>query len=124
MHVNKVMLIGFAGRDAKTSATPGGKIVARLSVATSARFKDSKNEWKESTQWHDVVAYGRTADYAGKITKGAHLFVEGHLTYREYERTIETESGPVKVMWPVTEILVENIRLLDRNAKQEEQGAA
>lgn len=42
--------------------------------------------------------------------------------YREYERTIETESGPVKVPWPITEIVIDSITVLDRKNKQEKQG--
>lgn len=124
MHLNKVMIIGFAGKDAKTSSTPGGKVMTRLSVATTKRYKDAKDEWKSSTQWHEVVVHGKAADYAARITKGAHVLIEGELTYREYERTIETESGPIVVKWPITEVHADSIRLLDRNSNQEERGAA
>jgi len=50
--------------------------------------------------------------------------VEGELVHREYERTIETDNGPVKVMWPIAEIAVDSVSVLDRKAKQEERGAA
>ena len=94
--------VTFFGRDAKTSATQSGRNISRLSIATTKRYKDANDEWQEKTQWHSCVAYGPTADYAAKIPTGAHVFLEGELTYREYERTIETESGPIKVQWPVT----------------------
>jgi single-stranded DNA-binding protein len=67
-------------------------------------------------------AYGQIAEYAAKIQTGAHVFIEGELIYREYEGTIETEGGPVKVIWPVTEIVIGSISLLDRKEKQERQG--
>jgi single-stranded DNA-binding protein len=54
------------------------------------------------------------APFAAKLRKGAHIVIEGELTYREFSRTIETDSGPVKVQWPVTEIVVDSITLLDR----------
>ena len=69
-------------------------------------------------------AYGPAADYAAKIQTGDHVFLEGELTYREYERTVETESGPVKVPWPVTEIVIETLSVIDRKRKQDERGAA
>jgi Single-strand binding protein family len=72
MNMNKVILIGFAGKDAKTSATQSGKTMTRLSIATSKRYKDAAGEWQERTQWHDCVAYGPTGDYAAKVLKGAH----------------------------------------------------
>jgi single-strand DNA-binding protein len=77
MNVNRVTLAGFTGRSAKTSATAGGTIVTKLSVATTKRFKDAREKWQEKTQWHVCVAYGRTADYAAKIQTGAHVFHRG-----------------------------------------------
>jgi single-strand DNA-binding protein len=121
MYLNRVTLVGFTGRDAKTSATPGGKNITRLSVATTKRYKDAQDQWQEKTQWHSCVAYAGTADVCAKIRTGAHVFLEGELTYREYERTIETDNGPVKVQWPVTEIVIETVKVLDRKA---EKGAA
>jgi hypothetical protein len=52
--------------------------------------------------------------------------MEGELTYREYNRTIESECGPVNVQWPVAEIVVESIKVLDRKRKDtnEMEGAA
>lgn len=61
-----------------------------------------------------------TADHAANIAKGANLAIEGELTYREYERTIETSSGPVKVQWPVTEVVFHSINPLDRSSKEDE----
>ena len=64
------------------------------------------------------------ADYMADIRKGDHVFIEGELVYREYERTIETDSGPVKVMWPLTEIIVESASVMNRKDKEERKGAA
>jgi len=52
--------------------------------------------------------------------------VEGELSYREYTRTIESESGAVNVQWPVAEIVVDSIKILDRKRKDsnEKEGAA
>ena len=52
------------------------------------------------------------------------MFIEGELVYREYERTIETETGPVRVPWPVTEVVIDAISSLDRKERQEKKGAA
>jgi hypothetical protein len=46
------------------------------------------------------------------------VIVEGELSYREYERTIETPDGPVRVQWPLTEILIKSVKVLDRQAKR------
>ncbi len=109
MYMNKVILAGFTGRDAKTGATQDGKQVTPLSVATTKRYKDQQQQWQEKTQWHTCVEYGPLAKYAAKLQTGAHVLIEGELVYREYERTVETDSGPVKVQWPVTEVVIESI---------------
>ncbi|HTU44857.1 MAG TPA: single-stranded DNA-binding protein [Bryobacteraceae bacterium] len=117
--MNRVILIGFTGKEAKHSKLPGGRHVTRLSLATTKRYKEDE-QWKDKTQWHDCVVYGASADFAANIGKGAHLAIEGELAYREYERTIETSSGPVQVQWPVTEVIVHSIKPLDRSSKEDE----
>jgi single-stranded DNA-binding protein len=98
--------------------------VTRLSIATTKRYKDAISILQETTQWHTCIAYGPTADYTAKIQTGTHVLLEGELIYREYDRTIETENGPVKVPWPVTEVVIDQIAALDREEKQERNGAA
>jgi len=99
MFLNRTTLIGFTGQEPKTFATRSGREITRLSVATSRRYQQD-SEWKEKTQWHDCVVYGGAAQYAANLSKGTHVLIEGELTYREYNRTIESESGPVNVQWP------------------------
>jgi single-strand DNA-binding protein len=125
MFLNRTTLIGFTGQDPRTSATQAGREITRLSVATTRRYQQD-SEWKEKTQWHDCVLYGKTAQFAATLSKGAHVLIEGELTYREYTRTLETESGSIQVQWPVTEIVVESIKLLDRKKSEtnDREGAA
>lgn len=124
MTINRVTLAGFAGKDAKSSATHSGRSVTKLSIATTKRYKDGEGNWQEKTQWHNCVAFGSTADYAAKIQTGSYVFIEGELVYREYERTLETETGSVKIQWPITEIVIESVSVIDRKEKQERRGAA
>src|SRR3954469_8107938 len=125
MYLNRVTLIGFTGQQPKTFATRTGKELTRLSVATTRRYQQD-SEWKEKTQWHDCVLYGATAHFAATLPKGSHVLIEGELTYREFERTVESETAAIKVQWPVTEIVVESIKTLDRKKKDstETEGAA
>ena len=124
MTINRITLAGFTGKDARSSSTQNGRSMTKLSVATTKRYKDAREQWQEETQWHTCVAYGPAADYAARIQTGDHVFLEGELIYREYERTVETDSGPIKVQWPVTEIVVDSISVIDRKEKQERRGAA
>ena len=125
MFLNRIILIGFTGQEPKTFATQAGREITRLSVGTTRRYQQD-SEWKEKTQWHDCVLYGGAAQYAATVPRGAHVLIEGELTYREYSRTIESESGSVNVQWPLTEIVVESIKVLDRKRKEtnEREGAA
>ncbi len=124
MSINRITLAGFAGKDARSSSTQNGRHMTKISVATTKRYKDAQQQWQEKTQWHSCVAYGTTAEHAAMIQTGDHVFVEGELIYREYERTVETDSGPFKLQWPVTEIVIASISVLDRRQKQEGKGAA
>lgn len=124
MNMNRITLIGFTGREPKSSATQTGRNMTKLSVATTKRYKDSDQKWQEKTQWHTCIAYGPVADQAAKIQTGALVFLEGELAYREYDRTIETEAGPVKVQWPITEIVVDTVSLLDRKSAKGREAIA
>ena len=124
MNLNRVTLCGHTGKDARTAATQNGRNMTRLSVATTKRYKDSNGAWQEKTEWHRCICYGETAPSAAEIQTGAHVFIEGQLVYREYERTIETDSGPVRVRWPLTEIVVETLSVLGSKQRTERRGAA
>ncbi|HEY1948051.1 MAG TPA: single-stranded DNA-binding protein [Bryobacteraceae bacterium] len=123
--MNRITLIGFTGQNAKATATQTGREVTRFSMATTKRYRQ-ESEWKEKTYWHDCVVYGGYAPFAAKLNKGTHIVIEGELTYREYNRTVKTESGVVNVSWPVTEIVVDSITILDRKRRENNQseGAA
>jgi single-strand DNA-binding protein len=105
--VNKVLLLGNVGKDPEIASTNGGTLVAKLSLATSERFKDKQGEWQERTEWHNLVAYARGAEILRDyVKKGSKLFVEGRLTTRSWE---DKESG--KTIYR-TEIVVGDISLL------------
>ena len=124
MNINRVTLCGRTGKEVKSSATVNGRNISRVSVATTKRYKDAQDQWQEKVQWHNCVAYGPVADSLARVPTGALVFLEAELVYREYERTVETESGPVKVLWPVTEVVIESLSVLDRNERSEKRGAA
>jgi hypothetical protein len=59
--VNRTFLLGNVGKDPQISSTPGG-LAANLSLATTDREKDPQGNWTDRTEWHSLVAYGRTAE--------------------------------------------------------------
>ena len=84
--VNKVILIGNLGRDPEVRATRSGTSVANLRIATTESRKDASGEWRDQTEWHSVVLFGRTAEVAKEyLTKGSSLYVEGRLQTRSWE---------------------------------------
>jgi len=125
MNLNQLSIIGFLGKDAETKYLPNGTAVTKLSVATKRFWKDENSEWKEKTQWHNVVAFGKGFErLANRLAKGAHVFVQGELTTREYDRTINIPTGKGKsvehtIKQLVVELRADTIRILDRsNAEQ------
>ncbi len=110
--VNKVLLLGNVGKDPEIASTNGGTLVAKLSLATSERFKDKQGEWQERTEWHNLVAYARGAEILRDyVHKGSKLFVEGRLTTRSWD---DKECG--KKIYR-TEIVVGDISLLSENGR-------
>lgn len=86
--VNRVTLLGRIGQDPKFSYTGSNKAVMRVDVATSESWKDkSTGEWKENTEWHSVVIWGRLAEAVSQhFKKGMEIYVEGKQKTREWEK--------------------------------------
>ena len=106
---NKVQLIGNVGQEPTISTLDNGKKVARISLATNENFKNSKGERQTNTNWHTIVAWGKTADIIEKyVSKGKEVAIEGKLTSRSYE-----DKEGVKRY--VTEVVTSEILLLGGN---------
>jgi single-strand DNA-binding protein len=84
--MNKVVLFGRLGRDPEVRGTAENGKVCNINLATTERFKDKAGEWQEATEWHRVVAFGRTAETCEQyLTKGREILVEGRLRTRDWE---------------------------------------
>lgn len=78
---NLVLLMGHVGRDPVTRAAHSGTTVSNFSLATNERRKDGTDH----TEWHAIVCFGQTADFAsGYIRKGDLVDVEGRIQTREW----------------------------------------
>jgi single-strand DNA-binding protein len=126
--INQLTILGFIGKNAETKQLSNGTPVTKFSVATTRSWKDEKGEWKDKTQWHNVVAYGQGfAQIAPRLAKGAQVFVQGELTTREYDRTIQVPSGKKTIDHVIQQLAVElkadTIRLLDRTSNSSASGA-
>ncbi len=83
---NKVQLIGNLGNDPEIVTLESGKKLAKFSIATNESYKNNKGERVTDTQWHNVVAWGKTAEIIESfVTKGKEVAIEGKLTTRSWE---------------------------------------
>src|SRR5580693_942801 len=83
MYQNKVNLIGFIGNDAEVH-TANERNFTTFSVATKSSYKDKKSgEYVSHTEWHRCVVFGKLAEFAATLTKGARIQIEGELRSRE-----------------------------------------
>ncbi len=102
--INKVILVGNAGRDPDVHTTAGGTRVAHVSLATSRRLQ-RESGLEERTEWHRLTLWDRLAQLADEyIRKGDRLYVEGRIEYGSFEK-----SG---VTVPTAEIRVSELVLL------------
>ena len=105
--VNKVFLLGNVGKDPEIRATAGGMTIASFTLATADRAKDQQGNWADKTEWHNLVAFQRTAEIVRDyVKKGTQLFIEGKIQTRSWD---DKESGQKKYR---TEILVNELSLL------------
>ncbi len=103
---NKVQLIGNLGNDPEIITLESGKKLAKFSLAINESYKDASGEKQTKTDWHNLVAWGKTADIIEKyITKGKEIAIEGKLSTRSYE----TKEGENRY---VTEVVVNELLML------------
>ncbi len=83
---NKVQLIGNLGNDPEIITLDSGKKLAKFSIATNESYKNAQGERVTDTQWHNVIAWGKTADIIENyVTKGKEVAIEGKLTTRSWD---------------------------------------
>ncbi|WP_445383313.1 single-stranded DNA-binding protein [Robiginitalea sp. IMCC43444] len=102
---NKVQLIGNLGQDPEVLNLDGGNKMAKFSIATNETYRNTKGEKVTDTQWHQVVAWGKTAEIVENyLGKGKEVAIEGKLIHRSYD----TAEGQRKYVTEVkcTELLM------------------
>ena len=115
--VNKVILLGNLGKDPEVKYTQGGMAVAHFSLATTERRKDKDGNWQDQTEWHNVVAFGRTAEVAGEyLKKGRTVYIEGAIRTSSWD---DKESGQKKYR---TEIIVNDLIMVGGGQREGGEG--
>lgn len=115
---NKVTLIGHIGAKPEIQTLNGGYVITRISLATNEGYKTKDGEWKENTQWHNLVLWGKAAESFVKVTdKGSEVMVEGKIVNKQYE----TKSGEKRYS---TEIDVADFLLIKKIEKETSEAVA
>jgi single-strand DNA-binding protein len=106
--VNKVLLIGNMAADPDVKATPTGTYVAKMRLATNSYAgKDDQGKAKERTEFHNLVAFGKVAEFAGQyLKKGRLVYVDGRLQTSTWD---DATSGQKRYR---TEVVVDEIRFV------------
>ncbi len=106
---NKVQLIGHVGQTPEIKNLENGNKMARFSLATNEAYTNAKGERVEQTYWHNIVAWGKTAELIENyVDKGKQIAIEGKLVNRSYE----TEKGERRF---ITEISINEIMFFSKN---------
>jgi single-strand DNA-binding protein len=113
---NTVQLIGFLGSDPESKEFPNGNRMATLSIATTERVRSGKNEWKEETQWHRVVAWGKLAERVVQtLRKGSKTALQGRLVHRKWE----SKDGQTRF---ITEVVLTDFQTMSPGGVRREVG--
>ena len=103
--VNKAIILGNVGKDPEIKAAASGTVIANFSIATSDRFQDKDGNWQDRAEWHNCVAFKRTAEIVRDyVKKGTKLYVEGKIQTRSWEKDGQKQYR--------TEIIVNDLSLL------------
>jgi single-strand DNA-binding protein len=104
MYLNKAYIIGNLTREPELKALPSGIKVCNFAVATSRSYKDKEGERKETTEFHNVVAFGKLGELTAQyLKKGQQALVEGRLQTRSWD----TANGEKRYR---TEIIADNVQ--------------
>lgn len=115
--VNKIFILGNVGQEPQIKTFDNGDSITNFSVATSDQWTDKSGEKRESTEWHNCVAYRQLAKIASDfIKKGSKVFVEGRIKTRSWEK-----EGVKQYR---TEVEVLKLLVLDKRGEMAEPSAS
>lgn len=108
MYLNKALIIGNLTRDPELKALPSGSKLASFSLATNRSFKDKDGNRQDTTEYHNIVAFGRLGELCAQyLKKGSQAYVEGRLQTRSWD----AGDGSKKYR---TEIIADNVQFGSR----------
>jgi len=116
--VNKVILVGYLGKDPQVRYLDNNKAVSNFSLATTETYKDKNGNRVENTEWHNITAWSPLAEITEKyLKKGSHVYLEGKLTSRSYD----DKDGNKKY---ITEVVMKELNILNNPSSTNVEGAS
>ncbi len=116
--LNKIMLIGNLGKDPDLRYSETGSAIAKFPLAVSRNTKLPSGEWKEETDWFNIVAFKNLAERSQNfLHKGSKVYVEGRLSQRKY-----TDKNNVE-RWMV-EVVINDLQMLSPKQQNRDEGYA
>ncbi|KPL72158.1 single-stranded DNA-binding protein [Ornatilinea apprima] len=97
--LNKVMIIGYLGRDPEMRYTPSGRPVTTFSVGTSRTWTTAEGDRRSETEWFNVVTWGNLAEICKQyLSKGQQVYIDGRLQTRRWEDTSGAKHTTVEIV--------------------------
>ena len=121
--LNKVMIIGRLGADTELRYTQAGQPICSLRVATDESYTDKDGNRVERTEWHSVVAFGKTADHCNQyLSKGSLVYVEGKLTTRKWQDQKGQDRYTTEIRADRVQFLEKRENTAQKPAQRQERG--
>lgn len=99
MYINKAIIYGNLTRDPELKSLSSGTVVVNFSVATNRTWKDKSGQKQEDVEYHNVVAFGRTAETINQyMKKGSGIYVEGRIQTRSWDAADGTKKYRTEVV--------------------------
>ena len=116
--VNKIFLLGNVGQEPQVKTFDNGDSITSFSLATSDQWTDKSGEKRESTEWHNCVAYRQLSKIAADfVKKGSKVFVEGRIKTRSWDN----KEGVKQYR---TEVEILKLLVLDKRGEMAEPSAS
>ncbi len=113
--VNQVILMGNLTRDPELRQTPTGQSVCSFGLALNRSYRDAGGEWKEATDFVDIVAWANLGDRVAQyLTKGRRCLVIGRLQYRSWEQDGQKRSK--------LDVVANDVTFLDSRGSEDNSG--
>jgi len=97
--VNKLIIIGYVGREPELRITPAGESVCSFTLADNRKYKTQGGEDREQTNWFNCTAWGKLAEIVNEhVVKGQQLYCEGSVQLRTYQRQDGTMGASLDVL--------------------------